>query len=245
MQFSGPSAALVRADRAAVAMCMSAPMHSMGLGLMPHLPVLGGSLRMPEVEMVGRAASLWCALRHHRAGQHIERLRRVADFESSLGPAQQGVAEPECSGASCKGARPGHWAASAGQGRERAAACDPDAPREIACGERRYEMAAEATGRFDGRGDPRRAAPRVHGSTEDFIAGTASVCSARDSVYTRQRVAYEGCQFWGHCGGRRLLVPLLGLSESGVGDAGLWGVSAFLGAYKEFAAGHSPRADPS
>lgn len=84
MQFRCPDGALVRADRAALAMCMSAPMHAMGPGLLPHLPVFGGALRLPEVATLGQAASIRCALRHDRVGMHLDRLRRVAEDERSL-----------------------------------------------------------------------------------------------------------------------------------------------------------------
>lgn len=63
---------------------ISAPMQSMGPGLMPHLPCLGGVLKLPEIETIGRAASRRCALRHPRIGLHLDRLRCVADFDSSL-----------------------------------------------------------------------------------------------------------------------------------------------------------------
>lgn len=84
LQFQAPNAALVRADGAAVAVCVSAPMHAMSPGLMPLLPAFGGSLQLPEIQTIGRAAVLRCALRHPHIGAHIDRLQPVAGFDTSL-----------------------------------------------------------------------------------------------------------------------------------------------------------------
>lgn len=53
LQLRRPDAALLRADRAGLAVVLSAPMHAMSLGLMPHVPSLGGRIRVPEVSTIG------------------------------------------------------------------------------------------------------------------------------------------------------------------------------------------------
>lgn len=63
-QVRWPDWPLIRADRAALAMLLAAPMHAMGPGLMPHLRALGGRLCVPEIEVLSEAASLRCLARH-------------------------------------------------------------------------------------------------------------------------------------------------------------------------------------
>lgn len=84
LQVRRPDGALTRANRAGLAMALAVPMHSMGPGLLPHLPSLGARLRVPELGTVADAAAMRCALRHPRLGDLFTAIDRVRESDDAV-----------------------------------------------------------------------------------------------------------------------------------------------------------------